>query len=61
MNRKQTMKTKKAKAAKSQIEKFKKAACELGCDENEPAFNANLRSIARQKPKPKKEEKTPDK
>lgn len=56
MNRNQAMKTKKAIAAKSQIEKFKKAARELGCDENEPAFNANLRSIASRKPKPEKDE-----
>ena len=40
------------KAPKKQIAKFKKAARELGCDEDEAAFEDRLRHIV---PKPKKE------
>ena len=52
MNRNQAMKTKKAIAAKSRIEKLKKVARELGYDKNEPAFNAKLKVVAGQKPEP---------
>jgi hypothetical protein len=41
--------TKAAKA--SQVDKFKDAARELGCNESEEAFDAKLRVIAKQKPK----------
>ena len=50
-------------AKKTQIEKFKKAARELECDEDEVAFEDKLHRIAQAPPsaaKPKKEE-TPDK
>ena len=35
----------------AQIDRFKQAARELGCDEDEAAFKAKLAVIARQKPK----------
>lgn len=35
----------------SQIDRFKEAACELGCDEGETAFKEKLGRIARHKPK----------
>lgn len=35
----------------SQIERFKEAARQLGCDEDEAAFDEKLKVIARQKPK----------
>ncbi len=44
------------KAPKKQIAKFKKAARELGCDEDESAFDAQLKTLAGQKPKTKKDE-----
>ncbi len=44
------MKTKKAKAAKSQIEKFKKAAREAECSEDEAKFDATLKKIGSHKP-----------
>ena len=34
------------KMAKSQVDKFKKAARELGCDQSEEAFDAALRKVA---------------
>jgi hypothetical protein len=34
-----------------QIERFKEAARQLGCDEDEAAFDEKLKVIARQKPK----------
>lgn len=40
---------------RSQSEKFRRAARELGCDEDEAAFDAKLKSIAGQKPKPDKD------
>ena len=52
------MKTKKAKTENSQHEKFIDKARKLGCDEDEAAFEDRLRRIV---PKPKKEEKAPDK
>jgi len=39
---------------KSQSEKFKEAAREHGCDEDEAAFEKKLREIAQQKPKKEK-------
>lgn len=44
---------------KHQIDRFIETVRELGCDEDEAAFKANLGRIARQKPKgePKMSEK----
>lgn len=39
------------KAKASQSDKFRQTARELGCDESEEAFDAKLRTIAKQKPK----------
>ena len=41
----------------AQAEKFRQAARELGCEESEEAFDAKLRTIAKQKPKDPPEEK----
>lgn len=41
------------KAAKSQIAKFKKIARELGCDEDEAAFDDKLKRLAKTNPEPK--------
>lgn len=41
---------------KSQIDRFKEAARELGCDEDETRFDAKLGKLV--KHKPKKSEKT---
>ena len=38
--------------AKSQSDKFKDAARELGCDEDEARWDQQLRKVAAQKPKP---------
>jgi hypothetical protein len=48
-----------AKAPKKsrQIDEFRKAACELGCDENEGRFQETLRALAKQKPQPHKPKK----
>ena len=35
----------------NQIKKFKKAARELGCDEDEAAFEEKLKRLAKAKPK----------
>ena len=35
----------------AQVERFKEAARQLGCDEDEAAFDEKLKVIARQKPK----------
>ena len=35
-----------------QVSAFRKAARELGCDENEGRFKEALRTIAKQKPRP---------
>lgn len=35
----------------TQAEKFRKAARDLDCEDSEQAFDAKLRSIAKQKPK----------
>ena len=48
------------KQSKGQREKFANKARELGCDEDEAAFEAKLKSIAGQKPKLEKDE-APDK
>lgn len=45
--------TKKLDKAESQIDKFKDAARDLECDEDEKSFQDKLRRIA--KPQPKKE------
>jgi hypothetical protein len=42
---------------KPQNERFIEAARELGCDEDEAAFDEKLRRIATAKPKPKREPK----
>ncbi|NYS26554.1 hypothetical protein HUK65_16330 [Rhodobacteraceae bacterium 2376] len=39
---------------KSQAERFKEAARELGADDDEAAFNAKLRKMVKQKPDDKK-------
>ncbi len=36
--------------ASAQLERFKEAARQLGCDEDEAAFDDKLKVIARQKP-----------
>lgn len=46
------------KSESTQHDKFANKARELGCDEDEAAFEDRLRRIV---PKPKKEEKAPDK
>ena len=40
------------RSEKRQMGKFVKAARELGCDEDESAFEEKLRHIVKQKPKP---------
>jgi hypothetical protein len=42
----------KAISSGEQLDKFKSAARELGCDEGEAAFEDKLRRIAKVKPKP---------
>jgi hypothetical protein len=44
-------KPKQNQSPKRQIENFRKAAHELGCDENEKQFQDVLRTIAKNKPK----------
>jgi hypothetical protein len=52
------MKTKKSSHSQAvQSERFKEAARELGCDEDEAAFKAKLAVIARQKPQATKKDK----
>ena len=43
------------KAPKKQIAKFKKSARELGCDDDERAFEDKLQRLAKAKPKPKRD------
>jgi len=43
--------------AKPQIERFREAAIELGCDDDEATFDANLKKLAETKPLPKHEPK----
>jgi hypothetical protein len=50
------MEEKNHKSTSEQSERFKQAAHDLGCDEDEAAFKAKLAVIARQKPKPEKAE-----
>jgi RNA processing factor Prp31 len=40
-------------AGAAQIDRFREKARELGCDEDEAAFDEKLRQIARHKPEPK--------
>ena len=40
----------------SQRDKFADKARKLGCDEDEAAFDAKLKTVAGQKPKPEKDE-----
>ncbi len=47
------------KSSTSQSESFKKTARELGCDEDEAAFEDQLRRIAQAPPQPKSEKKKP--
>lgn len=50
----------KQKKPEDQIKRFRKAARELGCEDNEERFKEALRSVAASKPKPsKKPEKPP--
>ena len=44
------------KTADSQIDKFKEAARELECDEDEARWDATLKKVAKQKPAPDKPE-----
>jgi hypothetical protein len=39
---------------KPQIDRFKEAARQLGCDEDEAHFDEKLKDIARHKPSPEK-------
>lgn len=43
--------SKKRPATKSQLERFKEAARELGCDDDAARFEAKLGKIAKAKPK----------
>ena len=43
-----------AEAEKPQVEKFKEAARDLECDDNNQSFQERLAFIAKQKPKPDK-------
>jgi hypothetical protein len=43
-----------ASEEKSQSDKFKDAARELGCDEDEPRWDERLRKVAERKPAPEK-------
>ena len=45
---------------KMQIDRFKQAARELGCDESEEAFDAALRKVANSPPQPAEKHKTED-
>lgn len=42
---------------KSQLERFKEAARDLGCDEDESRWEENLRKVAKHKPAPEADEK----
>ena len=41
--------------SKTQLDKFKEAAKELGCDEDDAKFNEIVKKLAKQKPDDKKE------
>jgi hypothetical protein len=43
--------TRRPKKPSRQIDEFRKAARELGCDESEERFQAALKVVARRKPK----------
>jgi len=45
-----------SKAKKSQSDKFKEAARELECDEDEARWDERLRKVAKGKPEPSKSE-----
>ena len=45
---------------KSQLDRFKEAAHELGADDDEARFNERLKKLARQKPEPKDDEASDD-
>lgn len=40
---------------KTQFDRFKEAACELGADDDEQRFNEKLKKLAKSKPAPKQE------
>ena len=48
------MRTKKNKLPEDQTRAFRKAARELGCDDNEERFQEALRTLAKTKPLPEK-------
>ena len=52
--------TKDAPSAKSAREQFESLVRTLGCDEDEAAFEAKLRQIAKAKPKPVADENLKD-
>jgi len=49
------------KEKSSQINRFKEAARELGCDESESAFEEKLKKVVAHKPAPKASTETPKK
>ena len=51
---------KKTEATKSQSDKFKEAARQLGTDDDEERFNEKLKRLAKQKPDDKKGDNTSD-
>ncbi|MFD1623917.1 hypothetical protein [Azospirillum griseum] len=51
---------KQEKSSTGQHQKFMDAARELGCDEDEAAFEDKLRRIAKVKPKPEADTKAED-
>jgi len=46
------MQKKSEKSGKSQVRAFRKAARELGCEDNEEQFKEALRKLAKAKPQP---------
>jgi len=52
-------KTKANQSGKKQVEAFRKKARELGCDEDEAAFEDRLKKIAKAAPKPEKKKPRP--
>jgi hypothetical protein len=51
-------KAKQIQSPKRQVEAFRKAARELGCDESEERFQAALRAVTKAKPSPAKRKGT---
>lgn len=45
---------------KSQLDRFKEAARELGADDDEERFNERLKKLAQKKPEPKDDKKSSD-